>query len=338
MTPTQSLLRRCLAVLTAALLAGLLAAAVTSAPAGATGTKGALRIVSVTDIDSRLPWPVQDRPFNVRVEVIDGHGHRVTVPKATTIVLTEVSGPGVLGGNTTAVIPAGGSGATISGATYSQYANGVVFAVHTEDYRAKLAPDTITVEVALTAVSAKATPGKPLVLKDPNCAAPTAQVPTCGLLFLDNGARGRVIMSVGSCDGLVQLSDDHRGRQDCRTAGDTEALVVTAIADLKDSSGKPLYSKKSPAALVLACDKVLCGETGHWHRGKTGHEHYGVRNIKLIYTLKNTGPLTKVAPPCPKKGVIGKFQEACVDYARSIRHDGDVYLPFLFNVDARISI
>jgi hypothetical protein len=326
MAPKQSLLRRCLTVLSAFLLVGLIAAVATAVPAGATGTKGALRIVSVTDVGTGLPWPVQERPFNVRVKVVDENGHRTTVPKATTIVLTEVSGPGVLGGNTTAVIPAGGSGATISGATYSQYANGVVFAVHTKGYRVRLAPDTITVEVALTAVSANATPGKPLLLKDPNCAAPTAQVPTCGLLFLDNGARGRVIMSVGSCDGLVKLRDDHRGSQGCRSVGDTEALVVTAIADLKDFHGKPLYSKKSPAALVLACDKVLCGESGHsYHEPK----------IKVIYTLRNTGPLTKVAPPCPKKGELGKNQEACVDYAQSQRRDGDLYLPLLYTVDLR---
>jgi hypothetical protein len=333
MTSKQSLLRRCLAVLSAALLAGLFAAVVTWAPAGATGTKGALRIVSVTDVGSRLPWPVQDRPFNVRVEVVDEDGRRTTVPKATKIVLKEVSGPGVLGGNTTAVIPAGGSGATILGATYSQYANGVVFAVHTKHYGVKLAPDKITVEVALTAVSAKATPGKPLALKDPNCAAPTAQVPTCGLLFLENGARGRVIMSVGSCDGLVQLRDEDR-RQDCRTAGNTEALVVTAIADLKDFDGKPLYNRKSPAALVLACDKVLCGDSGHSYRGKTGHSDHESR-IKVIYTLRNTGPLTKVAPPCPKKGKLGKGQEACVDYAQSHRRKGDLYLPLLYAVDLR---
>ena len=57
--------------------------------------------------------------------------------------------------------------------------------------------------------------------------------------------------------------------------------------------------------------------------------------FKVLYTLNNTGPLRKVAPPCPKKGVIGKDQEACVDYKRSFRRDGDLFLPFLFNVDAR---
>ena len=65
---------------------------------------------------------------------------------------------------------------------------------------------------------------------------------------------------------------------------------------------------------------------------KIDHKHH---KIKVLYTLNNTGPLTKVAPPCPKKGVIGKDQEACVDYKQSFRRDGDLFLPFLFNVDMR---
>ena len=64
-----------------------------------------------------------------------------------------------------------------------------------------------------------------------------------------------------------------------------------------------------------------------WHETK----------IKVLYTLNNTGPLTKVAPPCPEKGVLGEGQEACVDYKSSKRRDGDLYLPVLFNVDARFS-
>ena len=59
--------------------------------------------------------------------------------------------------------------------------------------------------------------------------------------------------------------------------------------------------------------------------------------FKVIYTLNNTGPLNKVAPPCPKKGVIGKHQKACVDYKQSVRRDGDLYLPVLFNVDGRFA-
>ena len=38
-------------------------------------------------------------------------------------------------------------------------------------------------------------------------------------------------------------------------------LVVTAIASLKDSDGDSLYSRKHPAKVILACDKVLCPKT-----------------------------------------------------------------------------
>ena len=66
----------------------------------------------------------------------------------------------------------------------------------------------------------------------------------------------------------------------CRTG----ALVVTAIANLKDAEGNPLYSNNSPATLVVACDKALCRETAN-----------GVPSIPLIYTLDNDGPLTQQA-------------------------------------------
>ena len=334
MTPRQSLLRRCFAVLSAALLAGALTAIGISAPAGATGgkgSKGSLSIVKVTDIGTRLPGPVQNRPFKVVVKVLDAYGNPTTVSKRTKIKLKEVSGPGELDGVTTAVIPRGGSSATISGATYSKFANGVVLAVFVK-YGDRLAPDKITVDVALTAVSAFATPGEPLTLIDPDCKAPTSNVPTCGQFVLENGARGRVIMAIHSCKGLQREGDPP-----CRKVGDTQALVVTGIANLKDLHGKPLYNKKDPATLVVICDKVLCGKTRHHQYGKTGHPN-GLPKIPIIYTLKNTGPLDKVAPPCPKKGVIGKKQEACTDFAQSFRRKGDLYEHLLYTVDARGSM
>jgi hypothetical protein len=325
MTPKRSLFRRCLAVLSAALLAAALVIIGTWLPAGATGTHGEggdrddakrLQIVLITDTGSGLQYPVQDRPFNVVVQVVDDDGKPVKVKKATGIKLVEVFGPGQLGGNTTAVIQQGFSSTTIVGATYSQFANGVKLKVKVV-YGDDLAPGKITVEVALTAVGADATPGKSLTVKDSDCAAPTAMVPNCGIFVLKNGADGHVTLSVGSCDGLAERFDG------CREAGGTTGLVITAIASLKDSDGDSLYSRKHPAKVILACDKARCPET------------QDVTKVKVLYTLNNTGPLRKVAPPCPKKGVIGKDQEACVDYKRSFRRDGDLYLPFLFNVDAR---
>ncbi len=263
MTPNQPLLRRSLAALSAAVLATAWAVGI-SVPASAAPAKGSLDIVSITDTASGLGAPVQNRPFDVVVRVLDTAGQPTTVNQVTTIVLEEVSGPGVLGGTTTAVIPRDGSGATISGATYSQFANGVVLRVRAAS-GVELAPDVVTVEVALTAVGANAAPRSSLTLTDSNCAAPTAGVPTCGQFLLPNGASGHVTLSVGSCDGLGP----------CRAG----ALVVTAIANLKDSNGNPLYSNNSPATLVVACDKVLCKETAN-----------GVPSIPLIYTLENTGP------------------------------------------------
>jgi hypothetical protein len=62
-----------------------------------------------------------------------------------------------------------------------------------------------------------------------------------------------------------------------------------------------------------------------------------VRSIPLIYILNNTGPLNKVASPCPAKGVIGEGQAVCVDYVSSTRSQGDLYLHLLDAVDIRVS-
>ena len=308
----HSLVRRSVAVTGAAVLTAVLAVVGISAPAGAAAVKGFLAVVAVTDTGSGLGAPVQDRPFDVVVEVLDADGQPTTVSRATTIALEEVSGPGELAGSTAAVIPRNGSGATISGATYSQFANGVALRVRAMS-GVTLAPVDFTVDVALTAVGRAAAPGVPLELSDPGCAVPTPEVPTCGFLLLPNGARGNVTLSLGSCDGIA----------DCRTAGDTSALVVLGVADLKDLLGDPLYSKQTPATLIVACDKVLCSQAG-------------VPKLPLLFDLTNTGPLTE-APPCPAKGVLGEDQQACVDDVQSTRHDGDLYSYLLFEHDARAS-
>jgi hypothetical protein len=337
MTPKKSLLfRRCLAVLSAALVAGVLVVAGSWVPSDATGSPGEkgdqddadqLRIVLIRDRGSGLLWPVEDRKFDVVVEVVDDDGQPVKVTEPTKIKLKEVSGPGELGGNTTAIIEKGFSSTVILGATYSKFANGVVLKVKVV-YGERLLSAKITVEVALTAVGADAQPGKPLKLSDPNCAAPTSKVPTCGFLNLKDGADGHVTLSVGSCD---DLADKFGG---CREKAGTEALVVTAIASLRDSDGDPLYSNKHPAKLILACDKVLCPKHSHKKYGENGHKK---PKIRVLYTLNNTGPLTDVAPPCAKKGVLGEGQGACVDYGQSKRRNGDLYLPVLFKGDIRCS-
>ena len=322
--------RRSLVVLISALLAGVFAVAGASALANA-AVKTYLRIVSITDIaEPQEGTAVEDRPFdivasvpgaaprpfNVVVEVRDAaqdsdpepEGQLVTVTKATAIVLEQVSGPGVLGGTTTAVIPRNGSGATISGATYSKVANDVVLQVRATS-GVQLNPAQVTVDVALTAVSGNADRGQAFELDDPQCGAgggvPTSGEPTCGHL-LTKGADGHVIMSVGSCDGLAN----------CSSAGNTTALVVTVNADIVPTVQDP-YS-----TLILGCDKVLCGGSG-------------VPRIPVLYTFDNSADLTQTIPDCPAKGVLGANQEICADYVQSTRSAGDLYIYVLFAHDLR---
>ena len=104
----------------------------------------------------------------------------------TKIKLKEVSGPVSLAATPPRSSKKDFSSTIISGATYSQFANGVKLTVKVV-YGEDLKRDKITVEVALTAVGADAKPGEPLKLKDPKCAAPTSEVPTCGILRSEEG-------------------------------------------------------------------------------------------------------------------------------------------------------
>ena len=132
-------------------------------------------------------------------------------------------------------------------------------------------------------------PNVSTTVSDPKCGAPTAVALNCGQLLLPHGANGRVIVYVGSCDGL--------GLCDAKP-GDLQALVVTAVVDIKDLStpdpDDTLYSKNSPATLILACDKTLCRDTAN-----------GVPHLRVVYTLINDGALNTFADPCPSKGTLG---------------------------------
>jgi len=326
---TQALVRRSFAVVVAALLAVAFAVVGVSAPASAAPVKGKLFIVSVADQaeaqvsdlpDNQRPFdivqnrPLDNRPFDVVVEVRDPATQElVSLTRDTEVVLDEVSGPGTLGGTIRATIPRDSTRTTISGATYSQFANGVQLRVIRGRSGVDLTPsDAISVNVALTATSKNLQAGDSLNLTDPNCGAPTSTNTTCGRLILPaGGPQQHVLMSVGSCDGLGP----------CRTVGSAKALVVTAVFPAE-------YPKGTPATVVLACDKALCGQTGA-----------GLLQIQVMYTFLNGGTLDKnrVAPPCPEKGVLGNDQHICVDLVNSTRNQGDLYTPVLFDHDLRLS-
>src|SRR5215213_10631336 len=232
--------RRSLAVLITALLAVAWTVGI-SIPASAAPAR-ALEIFSVRaddPADAELCPSVdrcailEDRPFTVRVRVVDRAGQPATVAKDTTIVLEEKTSDGVaflLPKLSEVIIPRNGSEATFGGLQYTESGNPTLRASAVQ-----LSSDEITVPIALTAVRGNPELGK-LDLVDRNCGAgsgvPTSDEPTCGHL-ITTGANGPVVMSVGSCEdaGPCRTVDDG-------TVDGITALVVTVNADIQHSPGE----------------------------------------------------------------------------------------------------
>ena len=305
--------RLLLSVLTASLIALATIAGIPPASGGA--VKGSLVIRSVTDPSTGLAGAVQGRPFSVVVQAVDDLGAPLVVTRDTTVTLVEISGPGSLGGTLTGTIPKNSSQGTISGATYSLFANGVVLEVRSTG-GLSLSAGRTTVNVARTAVKATATPHSSLDVTDPGCTVPTPAVPVCGFLKLPNGANGTILLTVGSCAGIVACFSQAQA---------PPPGLVTASVSLKDANGLPLYTKTAPATFVIGCDKTLCSNGG-------------VPHFDVLIDVTDTGafPEHPEAPECPSKGVLGADQTACLDTVQSKKDgSGDVFSVVLFDHDIR---
>jgi len=297
------------AALAVACLVAITGVVASSASAGA--VKGSLAVISVNDVGTGLAGAVTGRPMSVVVEARDASGAPLVVNRDTGVRLGSTGGPGSLSGTVTGTIAKNTARATITGALYSAFANGVTLTVTTTS-GVTLDPATVTVNVAHSAVKVASSPHQALDVTDPGCPGPTTDLPVCGFLLLDNGGNGDVLMSVGSCNQILS----------CRTSGGTTAELVTATVNLKDASGNPLYTHADPATLILACDKSLCANGG-------------VGQFPVTVDLSDTGAFTTLAP-CPAKGVLGADQDACVDQVQSTKDNaGDVYTYILFVHDIR---
>jgi hypothetical protein len=273
--------------------------------------KGSLAVISVADEGSGLVGAVAGRPFNIVVEARDPLGAPLAPTQSTRVRLSLVTGSGTLGGVLEGTIAKGTTRGTIAGATYGAFGNGVVLGVAVVSGTALTGAST-TINVAATAVRAQATPRTNLTVTDTGCPSPTPTSPVCGFLRLPNGGNGQVLMSVGSCATILT----------CRTQSGTTARLVTAEVSLKDENGAPLYTPTAPATLVLACDKVLCGQGG-------------VSKLPVTIDLTNTGAFAQLSD-CPAKGVLGTGQSACLDTVQSTRDNaGDLYSVILFTYDIR---
>lgn len=141
-----------------------------------------------------------------------------------------------------------------------------------------------------------------------DCTEATQQAPVCGIAILPKGSNSGVLLSLGKCDAAYAGCGSNKGS------------VVQALADL---SG--LYSKSSPATILIKCDKSLCPGGA-------------IQKYHLSFSFAGNGALA-TAPPCPAKGTIGADQAACVDYVQSQRDgSGDTHLYLLVPQDVRISV
>jgi hypothetical protein len=296
-----------------AILVQLLAAGTVTAVAAPGGSQpAALVIRSFSDNGTSLAMPVAGDPFTVEIDAVAADGSPAEFPRRTRVTLAVVKQPhttGVLTGNTVGEFAAHSSHATISGAIYSKFENGVVLKVTAGDVQG-----TKPVDVAATADVETATPNTPITLQDPDCLEATPELPTCSILQLPKGASGTAQLFETSCKEAF-------GSPKCLglTTAPTPSLIANAIADTS------LYTRTEPATVIMMCDKTLCLGSG-------------VTSYSLWVDIKDTGVYTQ-APACPAKGVIAPLPGTfCVDYAQSHRtRTSDLVLYLLFADDIRMT-
>ena len=249
---------------------------------------------------------------HVRVSFYDATGAPASFTKDTAVV---VSSDGGQLSQLTKTVPKGATAATLDVA-FAQAANQVVLAVTVPAKSGSTISTTSSPAQRFDVVSqlqfVGSSPGVSLqagIGGDTECQNATPTNPVCGIVILPHGAQSsRVLLSLGACDATYAACGSGKGS------------VVQTLAGL---SG--LYSKSDPAALLMKCDKTLCG-------GGQIQDHH------VFYSLTATGALA-AAPACPAKGTMIADDVPCVDYVQSKRDgSGDTLLYLLFTQDMRGSV
>lgn len=304
--------------LLAALLTPTLAA---SAAPPVTATQ--INFVSVSTPSIALPdapgtpasFIVQDVPFDVAVEFLDGAGNPapLSTNQDTKVRLSVVTGPDSPAELAVVTVPKGAVTASFAGASLATAANGVMLRAATLP---KKPVDAITENsasfdvleefVAAPGSSALASIGGAGAGAGTSCEATPAS-PVCADLVLpgSGGVLSDILLSLGACDAVVACTGS----------------VVQALVALSADT----YTRESPATLIMKCDKTLCGGGG-------------IPSFSLLVDLTYDGvPTSDPAPACPEKGVVGADQTFCVDYVQSTRDNAaDLHLFLLFVQDARV--
>lgn len=260
---------------------------------------------------------VAGEPFSVQVSFYDAAGEPASFAQDTSLSITTNTGSANLPQPATGTAPGGATSVTLTTSLPSP-ANQVRVTVAAPGLKGPKAvtpgtssPDQrfdVLAELRLED-SAAGSPFTAGIGGDSNCTSATRDNPVCGVLMLPNGAQSsQVLLSRGLCDATYAGCGSARGS------------VIQFLGDLDG-----LYTPTSPAAMLVRCDKSLCG------RG-------AIAKTVLNYSLLGNAALGP-APACPAKNTIGSGQEVCVDYVQSTRDNaGDTLLYLLLTSDARISV
>ena len=157
-----------------------------------------------------------------------------------------------------------------------------------------------------------------------SCASATPGAPVCGTLLLPKlAASSQVFMSLGACDDdLRQVREPSRRLHRAGARGPDRARTTNPKRAEVD-----LYTKTSPATLILKCDTSLCGTAA-------------IQAIPVNFSFAGNGPLdngrSRTALRVLARGPWAQDQDVCVDYVQSKR-DGasDTILYLLFTRDLR---
>lgn len=258
----------------------------------------------------------KNSPFNVTVTAYDQYGNLASAYGQTVTLSTSGGVPlntvGSIGGTTSGTFGADSS-LTISGVTYSGYANNITLTA--TDSTLPHPTATTTIEVDLYAQVFKAPSGSSSNLNLGGCTV-SPSTPVCTSLLLPKGANGsgnNVFLGEGAC---VPSPTDSLT---CLTGSTNQTLLINAVANL---SG--LTSRTNPATLILTCDKTLCGGSG-------------ATTFNLLF--QPTGSTSYLlAPACPSKGHIGQDQQFCQDFTQDHRTGaGNLVAYLLFLDDSKIT-
>ncbi len=308
------------AVLSALAVAVAATGVVAAGSASATGSQATkLAVVSVTDEGTGLNKPVKGKPFDVVVQSKKSTGAPAAVTKSTTVKLSVTTGTGALTGVTTAVIPKGKSTATIAGAIYSVFENGVKLKVSAIAGQA-LQPAFVEVNVQAVAAAAAATPGDALALTPNDCADTTPELPTCADAAVAqwrerHGVPFRGLLRRTSSRGAVRS-----GRR-----------PDTARGCHLQSQGRARATRSTPAATRHFGRPVR--QVRLWRR--RGSSYLASSSTSSAMAISWTPPRAR------SKGVISPMRRRaafCVDHRLSHRNNaGDPITYLLFAIDVRAS-